>query len=502
MQSPVSNGKEALGKISFVDSTIRDGAQSLWAMRMTTGMILPIAPVMDRAGFKVIDFTGAPMWPMCVRFLQEDPWEKFRLICKAIRMTPLNCWMRPTGLAGFTNDQPVALADLWIKRWIAQGIRRITFHEAENDYRFGRISHFAELARAEGAKTVLCLVYSLSPVHTDEYYARKTREAVETGVDGIEIKDPGGLLTPERTRTLVPTVQRNAPGVPLEFHSHATTGLAPLSYLEAIKLGIETVRSAVPPLANGTSMPSTVNILKNIRHLGYCSDVNEEALKAMADHFSYVAKREGLPIGTPVEYDLSYYDHQVPGGVMATLKWQLAQLRLEHRLDEVLHEVARVRMDIGYPIMVTPASQFIVAQAALNVAQGERYKVVLDEVIMKVMGYSGKVPGPIDQNVMDRIMSLPRAKELTNWEPAQPSLQDLRRNFGSEISDDELLLRSCVAEEHIRALRKAGPMRRDYPRGDRPLVSLLKELGKRSRNLQYVSIRKRDWSLVVKKDIP
>lgn len=346
-----------MGEINFVDSTVRDGNQSLWALRMTTGMILSIAPVMDRVGFRVIDLFLPALLTMCVRNLKEDPWESLRLHCKAMPRTPLNTWLRSRGIASYGSDQPRSISELWIKRCIAYGIRRITFLEEEND--FSNIPPLVKMTKAEGAETLACLVYSPSPVHTDEYYARKTKEAVQTGVDVIEIKDPGGLLTPERTRTLVPAIQKSANGVALDFQAHCTTGLGPLCYLEAMKLDINTFRTCISPLANGSSLPSTENIIENARFLGHSTNLDRKALKAMSDHFTTIAKREGWPVGTPVEYDLSQYDHQIPGGVMATLRYQLSQIGSEHLFEKVVEETSRVRRELGYPIMVTPASQFI-----------------------------------------------------------------------------------------------------------------------------------------------
>ena len=316
-------------------------------------------------------------------------------------------------------------------------------------------------------------------------------------IERIFIKDVDGLLTPERTRTLVPAIMKNIDGIPLEIHGHCTTGLAPICYLEAVKLGVETVHTAASPLANGPSQPSTENILQNLRYLGFPANLNEKALKAVTDHFRYVAKREGFSEGSPVEYDLFQYEHQVPGGMMSNYKAELARRGLEGRLLELLKEIARIRKELGYPIMVTPLSQYIGAQAILNHTSGERYKIVTDETIKYVLGHYGELAAPVDKDVMDRIMQLPRTKELLHWEPTQISIEELRLEFGPELSDEEFLLRVLSSNQKaVDDVLAAGPKNYDYPRGDNPVLALVHELTRR-KDAAYIHIEKEDFSLTL-----
>jgi len=266
-----------MNEIEFMDSTTRDGIQSLWALRLTAAEALAIAPTMDEAGFKVIDYAGIPGWMYSTRFLKEDYWERLRLICGAITKTPLNMWLRSRGVTDFTSlPKPHALVKLWIKRWCDYGIKRVSFIEEENDY--NNIPELVKYVQAQGAKTHAALLYALSPIHTDEYYARKAREAVETGTDVIEIKDQCGILTPERVRTLIPDVIKSVNGeADLQFQTHCNTGLGLLCSLEAIKLGIRTIRSCLPPLCEGTSNPNTLSIIRNAEYLGYTSKLKMEA---------------------------------------------------------------------------------------------------------------------------------------------------------------------------------------------------------------------------------
>jgi oxaloacetate decarboxylase alpha subunit len=285
-------------EIDFIDTTLRDGHQSLWATRMKTAHMLPIAPIMDEAGFKVVDLMGTVQFDACLRYLLEDPWERIRLLSKAMPKTPLAAWIRSKSLTSF-NIVPDSVIDLWIKRCAANGIRHLIIFDALHDWR--NISKSVSLAKAEGIKVTVPLVYSLSPVHTDEFYAKKTADMVKRlKPDVVLIKDSIGLLTPERTKTIVPAIKQHIGKLPLEMHSHCTTGLGPLCCLESVKLNVDAIYTCVSPLANGPSHPSAENMITNLRRLGFYPKVEQKAIKPIADHFRYIAKREGKPIGSPV----------------------------------------------------------------------------------------------------------------------------------------------------------------------------------------------------------
>jgi oxaloacetate decarboxylase alpha subunit len=481
-----------MNEVNFIDTTFRDGQQSLWAEGMTTGMMLPVASQMDQVGFKSMEIIAASHFLKCVRELREDPWERIRLLSKRITQTPLILMMN-YGIAAF-DLTPFSILKIYFERLSANGIRRVQLMDPANDLSF-RIHHCVKFAKEAGLKVALGLVFSVSPKHTDEHYAQKVRDAAKLKVDTLYVKDSGGLLTSERVQTLIPLFLQNSNGIPVEIHSHCTTGLAPLVYLDAIKLGVNTVFTAIPPLANGSSQPSIFNILRNLKNLGYTSTIDEKALKPVADHFERIAKREGLPIGKPLEYDTYQYIHQVPGGVISNLRHQLSKLRMDDRLEEVLAETIQVRKDLGYPIMVTPFSQYVVSQASINVMLGERYKQVLDSIIEYTIGNFGKESSDaVDPNIKDRILSLPRAKELLASEPPQPSINEVRQQLGVVgVSDEELLLRYIVREDkEIETMRAAGQIK-EY-KDTHPLVILVQELLKR-KALDYVSIHKDGLSI-------
>ncbi len=464
-------------KISIIDVTLRDGHQSLWSTRMTTAMMLPVAPILDRLGFEAIDLVGGAVFDVCVRYLREDPWERMRIMSRAITRTPLIVMTRGQSLFTF-EFFPDDVVELTAKRIAANGIRYVTPYDALNDMRNMAVP--VRASKAAGLYVAGGVVYTVSPVHTDEYYARKARELVALGVDAVFLKDPSGLLKPERVRTLVPALREAVGPRPLQLHSHCMTGLAPICALEAIQAGVDVVHTATPPLANGASHPSTEWFVRSARRLGFEVDLDLEGLAPVADHFRAVAIREGKPFGQIAEYDPFHYEHQVPGGMISNLRSQLADLGLEHRLEEILEEAARVRCELGYPIIVSPFAQFVITQAVLNVVQGERYATVPDEVRKYALGYYGELAAPIDPNVLDRIVG--KGQQPVTARPGDllpPALDRVRRERGPFASDDDLLLAVFYNREQYDRLVAARPIKTEYPIAGTPLVTLIRELAAR-----------------------
>jgi len=468
--------------IKFVDTTIRDGHQSLWAENMTTGMMLPVAEAMDRAGFDAIELISSSHLKKCVRELKEDPWARVKLISERITHTPLRL---NAGRFSAFDLTPRSMYRLFMERMAANGIREARISEEWNDLEGWTWK--VDVARDVGINPVPNIIYSVSPKHTDAYFAERTRQAASLKVNRLCLKDPGGLLTPERIQTLVPIMFANANGVPIELHTHCTTGLGPLCCLEAVKLGIKIVNTALPPLADGSSNPSLFNVARNLRALGYRTLIDEEILKPVSEHFTQIAKREGFPIGEPVEYDYSQYQHQVPGGMISNLRFQLRKVGVEHKIDEALRETMRVRAELGYPIMVTPLSQFVGSQAAINVIVGERYKEVTDQIIQYALGYWGREGTELmDPEVKAKILDRPRATEWAEWQPTEPSIAEIRKKMNAEqVSDEELLLRWNLSVDEIQAMRAAGAPR-DYLTSRQPLVNLIDALSKRKGYRQIV----------------
>jgi oxaloacetate decarboxylase alpha subunit len=464
------------GTVKLVDVTLRDAPQYLWATRMTTAMMADIAPRLDRAGFEAIDLVGGAVFDVCVRYLREDPWERMRILSGWITETPLIVMTRGQSLFTF-EFFPDDIVELTAERIFANGMRYHTPYDALNDMRNMQVP--VRAAKNVGLYTAGGVVYTVSPVHTDDYYARKTRELVGLGVDAVYLKDPSGLLTPERAKTLIPAIKAACGTLPLHLHSHCLTGLAPYTACRAVELGVDVVHTATSTLANGASHPATEWFTRNARRNGFDVSVDLAPVEEVAERLRYIAKREDKPLGKIVEYDAFHYEHQMPGGMISNLQSQLAPLGLADRLPEVLEEAARVRCELGYPIIVSPFAQFVMTQAVLNVVGKERYATVPDEVRKYVLGYYGEIAGPIDPNLYDRIT---KGAEPTSARPGdllEPDIPRIRRERGPFASDDDLLLAAFYPEREYNSLKSAGPIDTDYPLASTPLVTLIKEVAQR-----------------------
>ena len=363
-----------------------------------------------------------------------------------IKKTPIRGSFTPWAAFGF-DVEPLAVIEMLIRRTVANGINELWVCDYQN--MVDRTSYLVRVAKEAGAKVVMALLYAASPVHTDKLFAKKARIIAGMGVDAIHIEDASGVLTPERARTLLPAIMAEVNDLRVELHGHCYIGLAPQYYVEGMQLGIRTLHTAVSPLANDSSLPSTEATIVNARALGLTVDLNEEALKMESDHFRKEATARGMRIGAPLEYNIENFKHQLPGGMLGTMRNQLADIKQEHRMPEVLEEIVRVREDFGYPVMATPYSQIVGAQALFNVTSGGRYKVVSDETIMYLAGTLGEIDGPVDQNVKDKILSMPKAKKFLNWKPPEITIDDLRK-LSPGLSDDDLLIRIADPDRELK----------------------------------------------------
>jgi oxaloacetate decarboxylase (Na+ extruding) subunit alpha len=466
--------------IQLVDVSLRDGNQSLWsATGLRTAHIATIAPIMDRVGFRALDFTSSTHMGVAVRTHREDPWEQIRLTHAAAPNTPLQ--FIGSGLR-FISWEPVhpELMQLAYDRLVVAGMSRFIVLDPMHD--MDAVLQTARMLRQAGAQEIMAaLTYTISAVHDDEFYASLAGQmAASPNIDRVYVKDPAGLLTPERARTLLPAIQaRLSPTrTPLELHSHCTIGLSPLTCLVAADLGLDALHVACGPLANGSSLPNAQRLVANLRELGHTVDVDDRLLAQVADYFTRLAQAESLPAGAPQEYDASFLRHQVAGGVMTTTKRQLAELGLADRFGEVMEEVSRVRAELGYPIMVTPFPQIVCGQALYNVIGTQRYEHVSDQAIRYVLGRFGRPTAPVDPDVADRILSRPRARELMAEPPPAPP-SELRKRFPPGLSDEEFLLRATMPAGEVDAMLAAGPARRHYNPDLKPVLDLLAGLAQR-----------------------
>lgn len=484
--------------VKFVDTTMRDGAQSLWASWMSTGTMEAIAPELDKAGFHAIELPVIPIFfKKRVRDLKEDPWEMLRLMGRLIKNT------RKTFMGGINLNSfdmpPREMVRLFYQVAAATGAcDRIQLIANTMDQRTKIFPWLMPILEEVNIKVCIALAYQISPRHTDKYYADLARDVRRFKPEAMYLKDPGGLVTVDRARTLIPAILEAAGDIPVEFHSHCTTGQAPVTYMEAARLGIKVLHTGTPPLADGSAQPSIFNVYRNLQLQDRSPILDLSPVRVASKKLTEIAQIEGLPIGAPSAYDCFQYKHQVPGGVISNLKFQLGTIGMADRLDEVLEEVVRVQQELGYPMMITPYSQYVVTQSAINVSSGQRYGVVTDEVIRFTQGAYGVESGyqDMDQNLKDRILSSARAAELVGRDYSDQTVKEIRATMGAEsLDDEELLLRYIMGGSvEVDAMRRAGPYKRYDDQSQ--LATLLKTI-KTKESIRYISLSSGKESVVL-----
>lgn len=460
---PAAAGRSARKTIRLVDTSLRDGNQSLWgATGLTTGMVEAVGPLLDSVGFEAIDFTSSTHLSMGVKWHNEDPWERISRMRSVMPTTPLSAIT--TGMRFMSWEKASETVMRMALRLMARhGLRRLQIAEPMNDVE--SLLRVAQWAKEEGIEQIVAAVtFTESPVHTDESYSRNIKAFnASPYVDSVYVKDPGGLLTVERTRALIPDVREAAGEKTLELHSHCTTGAASHLYLVAAELGVDVLHTGLGPLSNGTAQPGFENLIGNLDALGIPVQADRDAAAGAAEILYSIAKSQNLSAGTPTEFDLSPHVHQIPGGMMGTLKRQLGELGMLDRLPAVIDEAGRVRAELGYPIMVTPFSQFVGSQALMNVlatqSGQERYNRIPDEVVRFVLGHFGIPEGKIAPEVLEKVSALPRARELDKTVP-EPTLAELHEEyagrFGRKLTEEELLLRIVLPTEQVDAMLASG----------------------------------------------
>jgi oxaloacetate decarboxylase alpha subunit len=482
--------------VELLDVTLRDGQQSLWGMRMQAGMALPVTPIIDRTGYNIISLAGSSLFEVLVRHCREDPWAGLDLLVGSMPNTPLRAGCRSNGSVtfGFTPD---VLMDLWVDRLCVHGLRSFWLYDVL--FNIEKMHRLARIAKGHGCQVAGTMLFTLSPVHTDEYYADKADKlSALPEVDSLLLYDTGGVLDRERISTLVPAIVAKAHGKPIEMHANNMLGQSAKSYMDAIEFGVSVLHTAVRPMANGPSIPSIEIMTRNVEMLGHTHNIDTSLLAPVAQHFEKVGKAAGFLVNQHFEYDVTALKHQIPGGMMGTLRAQLVQQNMLDKLPAVLAEVATVRRELGYPGMATPFAQLVGTLAVLNIVTGKRYSVVPDEVIQYAAGFYGDPVAPIDPKVLDQIMAKPRAKEILANPPEQPDLAELRRRHGTGEDDDELILRALVPAADLDKMRTAGPVRRDYPTLSSPEFDKVQRL-LRVATAPLVQIRSSELDLTIRR---
>ncbi|MDX2378013.1 hypothetical protein M4I32_14550 [Microbacterium sp. LRZ72] len=460
-------------EIKIIDTTLRDGHQSLWATRMRTDHIVSMADDFDKVGFEQVDLVAPIQFDVAVRYLKEDPWERVRLAHRNAPNSKFRALIRSRNIAAFdflADDVIIA----WVESLYANGFRVIGSFDGLNDV--DNIVPGLIRAKELGASTFGAVSFSESPLHTDELFVSKAIELIEKAdVDAIMLKDAGGLLTPDRVRTLVPALKDVIGERSLEVHTHSLTGLAPLVCLEAVELGADALHLSISPLAAGNGQPSVQSVVRDLRTLGYVVNIDDERIETISKKIVQIAEAEDKPLGVPIEYNGLHYMHQTPGGMLSNFRSQLETAGLADRYDELLVEVARVREELAYPIMITPFAQFVGTQAVMNVMSGERYSVVPNEIKKYALGYYGKLLGPIDPGLREKIIANGASDIALEPAPIPSMLPDLRRRHPTE-SIDVLLLRAMFAGTQVDEMQRTvagGGNPEEIPR---PVLSLVKAL--------------------------
>jgi oxaloacetate decarboxylase alpha subunit len=378
------------------------------------------------------------------------------------------------------------------------GIRRFCLADPMNDAE-SNIACARMVKQGGGEYVIAALVFTLSPIHDDAHYAERARKlAACADIDALYIKDPGGLLSPSRASTLIPAIKAVIGNKPLELHAHCTIGLGELTYMDAPGYGVHAVQCASGAASDGTSNPPSERVVSNLRALGHTVRLDDEALAEVGRYFTQLAAAEGLPSGKPQAFDASYLHHQLPGGMVGTMRRQLAESRLSHLEAAVIEELGRVREELGWPIVMTPFAQIVLTQAVMNVTNRERYKIIPDEAIRYALGRFGKPNVPIAPHVMERIEALPRTREL-RAEPHMAPLEELRRRLGARLSDEEFLLRATMPGTQVDAMVAAGPAARHYDPTLKPVISLIRQLTARN-DLEHVTVQKASFRLELRRN--
>ncbi|MBV9882284.1 MAG: biotin carboxyl carrier protein [Sphingomonadaceae bacterium] len=468
-----------MAQVHLVDVSIRDGNQSLWgATGLHTAQMLEIAGKLDRAGFRAIDFTSSTHMAVAVRYFRNNPWERIRRMRAAMPRTPLQFITTGLRFIAWQQADPEFMR-LVYRRLQANGIRRFIMLDPMHDP--DAVIEASRLVKEEGDAEVMgALTFTLSDVHDDLFYADFAGKlAASPHVDLFYLKDPSGLMSPDRVRTLAPAVKAAIGAKPLEIHAHCTIGYGPVTSLAAADLGfISAVHVGIGPLGDGSSLPEAGRMLANLKEAGHEVPVDEAMLGQLSDYWWRLARAEGLPPGTPQSFDASFLRHQIAGGVMTTTKRQLDELKLGHLFPAVIEETERVRAELGHPIMVTPFPQMVMSQALFNVIGAARYGQVSDQVLRYVLGKFGRPTSPVDPEVLGAILDRPRAREIEE-EPTFPALADLKKRFGANMGEEEFLLRAVMPADQVDAMLAAGRARPTYTPEAAPVLKLLKELAAR-----------------------
>lgn len=425
-----------MNRIKITDTSLRDGHQSLWATRMTTEDMLPVLDKLDNVGYHSLEVWGGATFDVCIRYLNEDPWERLRIIRKNIKKTKLQMLLRGQSLVGYTH-YPDDVVYKFVEKSAENGIDIFRVFDALNDIR--NLEASMKAIKETGKHAQPCVVYTISPVHSMQHFVDTALRLRDMGADSICIKDMAGLLSPYASYELVKALKENL-DVPIQLHTHYIGGLAIAALIKAVEAGVDIIDTASVPMAFGSSQPPVETIVRALQNSPWDSGLALHKLFEIANHFEKIRKHKGFERGVTRIADMKVFEHQVPGGMISNLLSQLEEQKAWDRIDEVLAEIPRVREDMGYPPLVTPTSQIIGIQAVLNVLMGERYKMCPGEVKDYVRGFYGKPPQCIKEEIKQKIIG---DEEVITIRPAdllEPGLEKARQEVAGLAESEEDIL--------------------------------------------------------------
>ncbi len=441
-------------KTGITDTTLRDAHQSLMATRMKIGEMLPIAPKIDRVGFYSLEIWGGATFDSCLRYLDEDPWERLALLRESLPQTKLQMLLRGQNLVGYRH-YPDDVVEAFVKLALKNGIDVIRIFDALNDIR--NLEKAMKATKEAGGHVQAAVSYTISPLHNIDHFVELGLQLEKKGADSLCIKDMAGLITPYDAYELVKRLKENL-SIPVQLHSHFTSGMADMSYLKAIEAGCDVIDTAISSLSMGASQPPTDSMVAALKGTPYDTELDLELITEIASYFKEIRSGYKIPIEV-MAVDTAVLSYQIPGGMISNLTSQLASQNSSHLLEEVLREVPRVRAELGYPPLVTPSSQIVGTQAVMNVMTGERYKIVLTEVKNYLKGLYGQPPGEIDPDLLNKVLG---GEEPFRGRPAdllEPQLEKVREEAQDFIRNEEDLLSYIlfpqVAQEFLQK-RKSG----------------------------------------------
>ncbi|MCK5763650.1 MAG: oxaloacetate decarboxylase subunit alpha [Clostridiales bacterium] len=426
-------------QVKITETVLRDAHQSLIATRLTTDEMIPILEQLDKIGYHSLEMWGGATFDSCLRYLNEDPWDRLRTIRKHVKNTKLQMLLRGQNILGYKH-YPDDVVIEFVKKAIANGIDIIRIFDALNDPRNIRVA--LETTKKEGAHAQAAIAYTISPMHTTDTFVKLAKKFESMGADSIAIKDMSGLLTPYVAYELVKKIKREV-NVPLQIHSHATSGLASMTYLKAIEAGVDIIDTAISPFALGTSQPPTEPIVATLQGTEFDTKIDMEELNLVSEYFAPLREKylqNGIMNTKVLGVDIQTLLYQVPGGMLSNLVSQLTAQNSLNKLEEVLKEIPRVREDLGYPPLVTPTSQIVGTQAVFNVISGERYKIVPNEVKSYTKGMYGRPTVQIKEEIVKKIIG---NEEVITCRPADlilPQMEALKKEIPQYIEQDEDVL--------------------------------------------------------------